>query len=528
MPSQNQINAIIQLYNTEQFDEAEHACRGYLSTDPQSIALLNILGAILMGQERLQEAEQTFSQVIVLNPEFAGAYNNRGNARNRLEHFYEAVQDFDKAIKLKPYYAEAYNGRGFSISQLGFKQHKEAIRCFDKAILIKPDFADAYNNRGNTLKDIGEISAAKSCYEKTIQLQPNFIEAHCSLSQLTKYRADNQQIAQLENIMSLKNISDSSRAKICFALAKAYEDLDRFDESFQLLTEGNQLRKQELRYKIDDDKKLIDKIKAIFSHNELPVVNVGKSKTESIRPLFIVGMPRSGTSLVEQILSSHSSVHGGGELLAMNSCVVPVLSIFTETGSHSSNIKISDHDFIKLREHYLQTLLALNAPEKIVIDKMPLNFLFIGFILSAFPEAKIINLNRDPIATCWSCFKHYFSKTGNGFVYAMDDLTEFYRLYIELMSFWRKRYADRIYDVCYEDLTENQQQETANLLKFCQLRWEDACLDFHKAERMVKTASATQVRKKMYRGSSEAWRKYEAQLQPLIKKLASINNNAIN
>ena len=150
---------------------------------------------------------------------------------------------------------------------------------------------------------------------------------------------------------------------------------------------------------------------------------------------------------------------------------------------------------------------------------MPDNFIWIGFILAAFPGAKIINLNRDPRATCWSVYKRYFSNEGIGFAYDLADLAQYHVLYTDLMSFWREQFPNRIYDICYEDLTENQQEETCKLLQFCDLDWEDRCLNFHETERVVKTASATQVRKKMYKGSSEAWRRYEAQLQPLLKSL---------
>ena len=172
-----------------------------------------------------------------------------------------------------------------------------------------------------------------------------------------------------------------------------------------------------------------------------------------------------------------------------------------------------------LRDGYLQTLSALKTPEQVITDKMPLNFRYIGFIVSAFPEAKIIHLNRDPMATCFSIYKTYFSSLGNGYAYDLDDLSEFYSLYIELMSFWRARFPNRVYDIGYETLTENQEEETRNLLEYCGLKWESDCLNFHKTERVVNTASATQVRQRMYKGSSKAWKKYEAHLQPMTKAL---------
>jgi hypothetical protein len=228
-------------------------------------------------------------------------------------------------------------------------------------------------------------------------------------------------------------------------------------------------------------------------------------------------MPRSGTSLVEQILASHTKVHGAGELGTLEELVRPILSNLPDQNISQGKCEISQNVINKVRDSYLERLIALKVHEKIITDKMPRNFLWIGFILSIFPEAKIIHLNRDPMGTCWSIYKRYFYATiGNGYAYDMDDLAEFYKLYIDLMSFWRERFHNNIYDLYYENLTENQEEETRKLLEFCELEWEEQCLDFHKTKRMVRTASAAQVRKQMYRGSSEAWRKYEEYLQPLV------------
>jgi len=172
---------------------------------------------------------------------------------------------------------------------------------------------------------------------------------------------------------------------------------------------------------------------------------------------------------------------------------------------------------ISIREQYLDVLSSLNVSQSIIIDKMPLNFRYVGFILMAFPEAKILHMNRDPMATCWSIYKYYFN--GNSYSYNQDDLAKYYKMYKDLMSFWNKLFPDKIYDVCYEDLTTNQEMETRKLLKYCELEWDENCLNFHTNKGAVKTTSAIQVRQKIYQGSSEVWKKYEAFLQPLIKGL---------
>ena len=216
---------------------------------------------------------------------------------------------------------------------------------------------------------------------------------------------------------------------------------------------------------------------------------------------------------MEQILACHSQVHGAGELVFMERLASSILSI------QSDHHKLSQNDIKRVHDGYLAKLTELKVPEKIITDKTPHNFLWIGFILSAFPEAKIIHLNRDPKAICWSIYKRYFSTRGHGYAYDLVDLAEYYKLYIDLMSFWRERFPNAIYDLCYEDLTESQEEETRKLLAFCDLQWENGCLDFHQNTRVVQTMSAAQVRKKMYQGSSEAWKKYAVHLQPLVNGL---------
>ena len=224
-------------------------------------------------------------------------------------------------------------------------------------------------------------------------------------------------------------------------------------------------------------------------------------------------MPRSGTTLAEQILASHSQVYGAGEMEAMNKAIH---AEFNPDG-RGYRFALSEDALAGIRRRYLASLAGLKTSRPVVIDKMPLNFRWLGFILEAIPEARIVNLARDPIAVCWSIFKTYFPTSGLGFAYDLTDLAAYYRMHEDLMAFWRQRYPGRIFDLNYERLTEDQEGQTRALLDYCGLAWEDACFDFHLTERTVRTASATQVRRKMYRGSSNAWKSYETHLRPLIQ-----------
>jgi hypothetical protein len=295
-------------------------------------------------------------------------------------------------------------------------------------------------------------------------------------------------------------------------LAKVNENLGNQDEYFKFLHEGNRLRKQELNYSLDSSKNLSSTIKKMFSSP--PSLSY---KPLTICPIFIVGMLRSGTSLVEQIISSHYAVYGAGELNTLPTLINPIAKDYLTKGEND----LPEKTILSIRQQYLDSLSDFNVPENVITDKMPLNFQYIGFILSAFPEAKIVHLKRDARATCWSIYKNNFDSISVGFGHNLEDLAGFYGLYVELMDFWHQLFPDKIYDLCYEDLTTNQEEETRKLLQYCELDWDENCLNFHTNKRAVKTASSLQVRQKMYQGSSEAWKKHEGYIQPLIKALSS-------
>ena len=426
----------------------------------------------------------------------------------------KALNASEVLIKDYPNSSRLYNINGACYQALG--QLNTAVKRYEQALAIKPDYAEVHNNLGVILQELGQLNAAVMNCEQALTIKPDYAMAHKNLSTMKQYVADDSQITQMQMLLSTDELRSSDRMHLCFALAKAYEDLGKHDELFQVLHEGNQLRKQDSNYSLDQDKNLHSILRKVFSLSSSINEQSAPFEAEIVQPIFIVGMPRSGTSLVEQIIASHHAVHGGGELEYLADIVTQIInSDFTHNPSG-----LPKETSQSLRQHYLDSLARLNVSENIITDKMPLNFQFIGFILSAFPEAKIIHLKRDARATCWSIYKHYFSSKGMGFSYNQNDLASFYHLYTDLMAFWHQKFPDKIYDLCYEDLTTNQEEETRNLLKYCELEWDENCLNFHLTKRAVKTTSAFQVRQKMYQGSSEAWRKYEEYLQPLMNGLS--------
>jgi tetratricopeptide (TPR) repeat protein len=544
-PSKSEIDDVMQFYSLRQMDKAQSAVQRLLKEFPNDSLLYNISGACYSEAGKIEFAINSFEKALAINPEYSEVYFNLGVAYQNLSELEKAKISYEKAIELKHAYPTAHNNLGLIF--LGRKELESAVKCFEWAVAYSPEYAEGYNSLGASLQELKQFEKAKeqfekavslnpsyaqafhnlgilseminlpnealNHYEKTVSINPKFADAFRNLSKLKNFKISDPQIHQMKSLYSEKGLNISDKVKMCFALAKVYEDIGEHEKFFKFLNEGNRLRKTELNYSLNESKDFQISVMKLFNKAP-PKINKSSLKSSNIKPIFIIGMPRSGTSLLEQIISSHNSVYGAGELTNLKETVSPTLEDFINKKSNSINEK----DLLRIRQEYLDSLSSINTSEKIITDKMPLNFRLIGFILSAMPEAKIIHIKRDAIATCWSNYKHYFTN-GNGFSFDQEDLAEFYGLYLELMNFWYKLFPNQIYDVNYEKLTTNQKIETQNLLKYCDLDWDEHCLNFHKNKRAVETASASQVRKKIYQGSSDAWREYEDFLQPLIKGL---------
>jgi tetratricopeptide (TPR) repeat protein len=396
----------------------------------------------------------------------------------------------------------------------------EAMDWYAKAIRLEPRYAEAHHNLANAQKALGRQQEALASYARALAARPGYAEAHRNLSAIKTYAAGDPQIAEMERLAANPRLADRDRMHLGYALAKAWEDTGRTTQAFAQLELAGRLRKKELGYDIAQDREHFATIRRVFggeaaSAGEVPAEPERLSK----RPIFILGMPRSGTTLVEQILASHTHVHGAGEMGALNRLAGRALADIGRAPDAGAALRQS---LPVVRAGYDKTLAGAGTEKPIVTDKMPSNFRWIGFIRHALPEAIIIHVRRNPVATCWSVYKTYFATSGNGFSYDLDDVAGYYRLYRELMDFWRERFPGAIYDLDYERLTEDQEAETRKLLAHCGLDWEDACLAFHETKRAVETASAGQVRRAMYKGSSDEWRKFERELSGLLQALPPV------
>jgi tetratricopeptide (TPR) repeat protein len=513
-----------------------------LSTTFQPVAfgsagLQMILGQANAALNRRHEATQHFDFATMLQPRQCAYWLAAGNDAYLAQDWNRAIRCFDKARLLEPKNLDVLNNLGMALAGANLLERadavfaeaaavdpssvrvaynrgnffrdagrlEDAIASYQQVLATEPQHASAANNLGNVLLQLGREEQAEAAYLKALIAEPDCALTHRNLSGVHHYHAEDPLIGVMEGQLTA-TINERDRMYLNFALSKALEDCGQFDKAFERLVQANAIQKKLLSYTISTDQLLFSTLHDMFSA-PLKVVEAVEVKP---RPVFVLGMMRSGTSLVEQIISSHSEVHGAGELTVLGKLCLPLVEAFHSTGQRPS---VSDLNSIRMR--YVSELANLSQGAAVVSDKMPANFLWIGFILASLPEAKIIHMRRDPMATCWSIFKHYFSSGGNGYAFDLKDVAAYWHLYSGLMQHWHDLFPGRILDVPYETLTEEPETWSRKIIEFSGLPWEEACLDFHMNKRAVRTASASQVRKKMYKGSSEAWMKYETQLASL-------------
>ncbi|MDC1418517.1 tetratricopeptide repeat protein [Candidatus Thioglobus sp.] len=580
--SEKKVDSVIELFSNDKISEALDSIEILIKDHPNESLLFNIRGACYATLNQPEEAIKNYKDALAIKPDYSDASYNLGNALKSLGHLEEAVKSYKKTIAIEPNYHAAQHNLGVTLQELGLfndaaeqyeealnikpdnieaqinlgfvyqslGQLEEAVEQYESILSTNPENVEVLNNLGIIYRELGDADEAISYYKKVLEIDPGFTGAYYNLgfiyqdlgqvknsieqyekaisisdhawsyhnlSYLKQYSAGDPQIAKMQSLLSNNKLNNLDRIHLCLALAKIHEKLGNQIEFFQFLNEGNSLRKKELGYSLEKSKKIHSAIIKIFTSN-IPSIIKPISKYKSKKsPIFIVGMPRSGTSLVEQILDSHNKVYGAGELNTLTKLINPVIKNYL-----AGDIKnLTEKTLLFIYEEYLDMLSHLNTSKKVITDKLPLNFQYIGFILSIFPDAKIIHLKRDARATCWSNYKHFFTDEENGYSHNFEDLVGFYSLYDKLMDFWHDLYPNKIYDLCYEDLTNDQENETRKLIEYCDLDWDNNCLNFDQNERQVKTPSTLQVRQKIYKGSSEAWKKHWAYIQPLINGLKS-------
>jgi tetratricopeptide (TPR) repeat protein len=475
------------------------------------------LANILQGLDRLFEAMTHYNKVLEVQPRNYAAHNNLATVLQKLGRFDDAIKLYRLAFAVNPEYADAYYNLGTAF--LALDRNEDAIAECEKALRLDPSKALAHNNIGVALQALGRIEDAGSAYERALQLAPREAAIHLNLGYLRRFTAGDPRLAALEKLAEeMATLDAGNRVSLHFALGKAFADLGQHDRSFRHLRDGNALKRAQLKYNEKEVLGLFERIRVTFTP-ELMQRKCGRG-CHSETPVFVVGMPRSGTTLVEQILASHSRVHGAGEIETFYQAMTKFRSRNGIEAEFPDFVSAMPPDALSgLGSDYIASTKSAAPTAERIVNKLPLNFKYVGLIHLALPDARIIHVRRDPVDTCFSCFSLLF--TGDqSFTYDLGELGRYYCGYAAVMEHWRSVLPRGVMiEVQYEDLVADIEGQARALVDHCGLEWEDTCLAFHKTLRPVKTASSVQVREPVYQTSVGRWRQYENFLQPLIQAL---------
>jgi len=397
-------------------------------------------------------------------------------------------------------------------------RHEQALHCHEKAMELQPDNPAYVYNVAASCIAMGEMERAEGLFNRVIYLKPDDYDAWQNRSTLRTQTPANNHVEQLKYVKQQMRTADKGEVPVCFALAKEFEDLERYEEAFAYLQEGSFKRKQMMSYDVTGDEAVMQRIRSVFDYDLL------HAKHESLsdkRPIFVLGLPRSGTTLVDRIISSHSQADSLGESNALAFAVMNAAGAddkSTATDKLDLVNRSASINFAALGQYYARSTEGLSPQSARLVDKTPLNFLYIGLIHLAMPDAKIIHLRRHPVDSCYAMYKTLF-RMGYPFTYSLQDVGRYYIAYHQLMAHWRELIPGAFLDVDYEKLVLNQEPETRRILEYLDLDWEDGCLDFHEHKGAAATASAAQVRQPIYSSSVERWKCYQQQLAPFIARL---------
>jgi len=506
-----------------QYDDAVAQYRQAIELSSDFALAHSNLGVVLKEQGKLDESLASFNRALELDPNHVAARNNLGDALNCLGRHDQAIKQLAKAIELDPNCFEAHNNMGLALNNLD--RPAEATRYLEQSLQLNGNYVPAQINLGNALVSRGNVEEGAAHYLQALELQADCVPAYYSLAINSRKSFSDEELRQTESLLSRRKQSDEDRMLLSFTLAQVLAKKGLHKEAFEHCRRANDLRKSDflkrgVRFDIDKHASLVDETISTFTSGFFEQTKGSGIETEL--PIFVVGMPRSGTTLIEQIVSSHHAIHGAGELPDIEYMVADLPTTIASRADYPRCLQDAPVEKLRqLAERHLRKLAQLGGKVARVVDKMTVNFLHLGLIATLFPKARVIHCMRDPRDICVSCYFHNFARAGLCFAFDLDHLGAFYSQYERLMSHWRKVLPLRMMEVQYEQMVYQQEPMTRKLIEFCGLQWDPNCLAFHKNDRPVKTASALQVRQPIYSTSIARWRNYQEQLKPFTAWLES-------
>ena len=506
-------------FSDGEFDPAEQIIRAYLIKTGNDIEAMRLLARIGLARDVLDDAETLLEAVLKLAPDYRAARYDYACVLLERHLYKRACEETEKLLALEPDYLD-YRAL-YASASVGLGEHDRAIMLYQKLLHEMPDAADLHLSLAHSLKTQGKQAEAIEAYRAATAARPNFGDAYWSLANLKTYRFTDDEIARMREEEAAHATPVVDRYHLCFALGKAFEDRGDYAASWRYYSQGNALKRSESRYRPEIIEINARKQAAVCTREFF--ASRGGVGTAQPDPIFIVGLPRAGSTLIEQILASHSQVEGTHELGEIPRMVLDLQGrdLDLDNPRYPGVLaKLAPEDFLKLGEKYLSDTRIYRSGKPYFIDKMPNNFRHIGLIHLMLPNAKIIDARREPLACCFSNVKQLFA-TGQEFTYSVEDIARYYRSYLELMQHWDEVLPGRVLRVHHEDVVDDLESNVRRILDFCGLPFEASCLEFYKTARSVRTASSEQVRQPIFRDGLDQWTKYEPWLDTLKDALGN-------
>ena len=500
---------------------AEQLLRASLRERPTDVAAIRMFAEVAARLGRYADAGNLLTRCLELAPGFHAARHNLAIVLHRQGKPAEALAEVQRLLELDPRNPAYRNLQAALLARIG--DYTTSLDVYEEVLARYPDQPRLWMSYGHALKTVGREADSVAAYHRSIAHAPGLGEAYWSLANLKTFRFSDEQIAVMQAQLATPSLGAEDRFHFQFALGKAFEDAAEHEPAFRHYAEGNRLRRLQLRYDADENTALLRRSETLFTR-EFFAARAGQG-SPAPDPVFIVGLPRSGSTLIEQILASHSQVEGTMEL-------PDILGIVRDLGGRTMRGEPSRYPQVladlepaqlrELGERYLrQTRVQRRSDAPYFIDKMPNNLAHVGLIHLILPNARIIDARRHPLACCFSAFKQHFAR-GQGFSYDLTDVGRYYRDYVELMAHMDRVLPGRVHRVIYEEMVADTEGEVRRLLAYCQLPFEDACLRFYENSRAVRTASSQQVRQPIYRDAVDQWRHYDRWLGPLRAALGPV------
>ncbi len=504
-----------ELEKEEKFAEAEKLYRQILTRHPDNVTAMRLWAGLGIRQKRHAAAEVLLQRAVEKAPDFSQAWADLVTVQNERDKFEAAIESAKRLIKLNP---RAINGHLLLASACASAgHHQDALESFDTALEIAPDHVRALCGKGNLCRTIGDQDGAIAAFRKSLKANPLFAEPYWSLANLKTFRFEDSEVDDMLALVGDERIPPEGQVELNHALGLEFDGRKEYDRAFEFIDRSNKLRREQENYDRVENQLKTDNLIETFSQQFLED-KMGRGDPE-FAPIFIVGLPRSGSTLIEQILSSHSKVDGTHELrdLALTIRSIPIMR--GRGGPYPKNVVNIDEDgFKSLGNEYIERTRKHRGDRPFFTDKNPNNYVHAGLLHLILPNAKIINARRHPLDSCFGSYKQLFAK-GQPFTYDLVELGEYYLQYQRLMDHWHEVLTGKVLDVQYEEVVADLEGQVRRILEYCELEWEESCLRFHETSRAVRTASSEQVRLPIYSSAVNTWRHYEPHLGALIEVL---------